>query len=134
MKKEIFIDIAAYAFVILFVYTSVNKLISYDFYLRDLKRSPLLGDYALPISVWIPLVELITAIFLLFTKTRGWGFLGALILMVIFTGYVAYVIFLTSDRPCTCGGIIRELTWPQHLIFNITFLLLAISVLILQKK
>nr|WP_143097972.1 MauE/DoxX family redox-associated membrane protein [Chitinophaga sp. CF118] len=67
-------------------------------------------------------------------KTRKYGLLGSLVLMLVFTVYVAYVLLFTTKRPCTCGGIIRQLSWPDHLIFNISFLLLAITGIILQIR
>jgi hypothetical protein len=36
--------------------------------------------------------------------------------------------------PCSCGGVIKKLTWPQHLAFNIFFLLIAMTGIILQRK
>jgi putative oxidoreductase len=134
MKKETLIDIISYAFIILFVYTGVNKLISFNFYLRDLHRSPLLGPYATAISILIPAAELIAAVLLIRQRTRIFGLQLSLFLMTAFTIYVGYVLTFTDKRPCTCGGIIRELSWPNHMIFNVTFLLLAISGIILQTN
>jgi len=113
-----------YALFFLFVYTSLNKLMAYDYYLYDLRRSPLLGKFADAISIVVPGTELITAGLLLFK--RKIGLLASAILMAIFTLYVIYVLLFTTERPCTCGGLIRQLTWPQHLLFNICFLVLAI--------
>lgn len=134
MKRQTFSDIVAYSFFLLFVYTSFNKLFNFDFYLGDLKRSPELGPYALILSILIPLSELAIAAIILPLKTRKQGLLGALILMILFTLYVAYVVFFASYHPCSCGGIIRELTWMQHLIFNISFVLLAIVALIFERN
>lgn len=133
-EKMVIIDVIAYAFVALFVYTALSKWLLYDVYLYDLKRSPELGYFATPISIIIPGSELIVSTLLLFGKTKRVGMFGALLLMVAFTLYVAYVIVFTGSRPCTCGGIIRDLTWPQHLVFNIVFTSLAVVALVLGKK
>jgi hypothetical protein len=134
MKKESIVTIISCAFFILFTYTAVNKLVAYNFYLFDLKRSPILSRFAIPLSVLVPVSELIVAALIFPNKTKRIGFLGALILMATFTIYVAYVLKFTKERPCTCGGIIRTLSWPNHLIFNIAFLILAIFGFILTKK
>jgi putative oxidoreductase len=134
MKTTTIIAIITYAFFLLFVYTSLSKLIAFDYYLYDLKRSPLLGSYAPVIAFLIPFSELLVAALLLPGKSRMYGLTGSLILMTLFTLYVGYVLTFTTSRPCTCGGIIRQLSWPNHLIFNIGFLLLAILGIYLQSK
>jgi len=134
MKKETFIDVAAYALVILFVYASINKLIAYDFFLSDLKRSPLLSPYALLLSVLVPCVELVLAGLLVFCKTRYTGFIGSAILMGLFTFYVWYVLSFTKERPCSCGGIIRNLSWQNHLLFNTAFLLIAFTGILFYNR
>ncbi|MRG44852.1 hypothetical protein GFS24_06990 [Chitinophaga sp. SYP-B3965] len=121
MQRDKFLSLISYAFVLLFVYTALSKWFSYPIYLYDLKRSPELGAFALPISIIIPGSELLAAGLLLFSNWRKFGFWLSFILMTSFTLYVAYVLMFAPDLPCTCGGIIRELSWPQHLIFNILF-------------
>jgi putative oxidoreductase len=133
MKRKTILEIIAFAFFFLFVYTSLSKWYTFDFYIEDLHRSPLLGPFAGPISILIPGSELIVAALLLPDKTRKFGLIGSLVLMTLFTVYVAYVLLLTTERPCTCGGIIRKLTWHQHMVFNIVFLLLAITGILLHS-
>jgi putative oxidoreductase len=134
MKKATIITIIIYAFFLLFVYTSLSKLFAFDYYLYDLRRSPLLGSYAMVIAIVVPCSELLVAAMLLPDKSRMYGLIGSLILMTLFTLYVAYVLAFTTSRPCTCGGIIRQLSWPNHLIFNISFLLLALLGVHLYSK
>ena len=134
MKRTTVPEIIACAFFLLFVYTAISKLIALDYYLYDLKRSPLIAPYASAIAILVPCCELLVAALLIPNKTRMYGFTGSLALMVLFTLYVAYVLTYTTKRPCTCGGIIRQLSWPNHLIFNIIFSILAITGIILQHK
>jgi len=134
MKSSIALSGIKYTFFFLFLYTSFNKLMAYDYYLYDLKRSPVLSNYATIIAILIPTAELLVAGLLLPEKTSKGGLLGSLGLMILFTLYVGYVLFFAASRPCTCGGIIRNLTWPQHLVFNFIFLMLSIVGLYLQRK
>lgn len=127
MKREIFIEIAAYALFMLFAYASINKLIAYDIFVADLKRSPLLGRFATILSIFIPAIELLICGLLLVGRTRKIGFIASAALMLSFTVYVWYVLSFTKDKPCSCGGIIRNLSWQNHLIFNVAFLLIAIT-------
>ena len=125
MKRSTIVEIICYAFFFLFVYTALSKWLIYPLFVDDLHRSPLTGPFAVLISIIIPASELVVAILLLFNKTRKWGLYAVFILMVLFTGYVGYVLGLTKDRPCSCGGIIRNMSWPKHMIFNTILTLLA---------
>lgn len=138
MKRKILLDTICHLFVLLFVYTALSKLFLFHIYLYDLGRSPWIGKYANVLSILVPGLELGISVSLLhsvlYNKPVTKGLYGALILMVAFTIYVAGILTLTTSRPCTCGGIIRELTWPQHLVFNIVFTILAAIGIALQRS
>jgi len=136
MKKKTWLQVIGLMIVFLFVYTALSKLLSYRIYYYDLQRSPELGRFATPISIIIPGLELIAAALILFPlrKRPRLGYWIATGLMTAFTLYVAYVIKFADEQPCTCGGIIRQLTWPQHLVFNIVFTALCIIALRLSKS
>lgn len=134
MKRAIVLDIIASLLFLLFVYTAISKFIAFDYYLYDLRRSPLLAPYAHAIAATVPGAELLVATLLFAPKTRSYGFAGAVTLMLLFTFYVTYVLIFTVKRPCTCGGLIRQLSWPQHLVFNLAFLTFAIIGFSLQHK
>lgn len=134
MKKDTIILVISYALVMLFVYTALSKLMTYSFYLSDLKRSPQLGAFAEIISIVVPTAEILAAGLLIIDRTRLLGLYTAFLLMLIFTGYVAWVLAFAEELPCSCGGIIRELSWPNHLILNIVFLISSIFGIILQRK
>ncbi|SHN22212.1 MauE/DoxX family redox-associated membrane protein [Chitinophaga sp. CF418] len=134
MSTRTLIACICYALFFLFVYVALNKLISFNYYLYDLRRSPVLQTVALPVAVVVPVMEILVACLLIPDKTRSYGLAGAVLLMAMFTVYVLYVIVFTKEHPCTCGGIIRELTWPQHLVFNVAFLTLALFAFIMKNN
>lgn len=133
MKKTIIISAISYAFTLLFMYTALSKLFAYDLNLYDLRRSPMLGPYAETLAVLVPLVEITISVLLFVPRTRLTGLIGAFIVMLAFTAYVGYLVFTQSALPCTCGGIIRQLTWKQHFFFNVFFTMLAIVAIILHR-
>jgi hypothetical protein len=136
VKHSTIIEIICYAFFLLFLYTSASKLLAFNIYLEDLNRSPELAPFSGLLSILIPGLELIIAGLLLFKNTRLIGFAGATALMMLFTGYVAYVLVILPEghRPCTCGGIIRALSWRDHFVFNIIFTVLGLVGYILTKR
>jgi putative oxidoreductase len=82
----------------------------------------------------IPLAEIVIAVALIIGKTRKTGLYGSLGLMTLFTIYVIYVMSFKAKWPCSCGGMIRDLTWPQHLVFNLFFVAISVIGLWIMKK
>jgi putative oxidoreductase len=111
----------------LFVYTAVSKLIDPSIFLRDLNNQPFPKVFN-PVLVWlIPLTEFFLAFLLLFNTTRLIGLIGSFYLMLLFTLYTAFVLLgLFNRTPCSCGGVIRWLSWEQHLFFNLFFVIISI--------
>ncbi len=66
-------------------------------------------------------------------KFRLFGLWAALTLMGMFTAYIFIMLNFTSYIPCSCGGILENMGWTEHLFFNIAFVLLAITALLLLK-
>ncbi|HUZ58710.1 MAG TPA: MauE/DoxX family redox-associated membrane protein [Hanamia sp.] len=125
VKKTIIPDIISALFILLFVYTALTKLMEHESFKVVLSQSPLIGINATILSWVLPILELFTATLLFFPTMRKWGFASSLILMLLFTGYITYMILFARDLPCSCGGVISAMTWPEHLIFNIFFTALA---------
>jgi hypothetical protein len=134
MKRNFWIEIIASLFILLFVYTSANKFIDFQNFRSVLHGSPLIREKAYIIAWLIPITELLISVFLFFPKLRRLGLWGSLIIMTLFTGYLAYMLFFSDVRPCSCGGVISKMTWNQHFIFNIFFTLLAIVGIWLSNK
>lgn len=125
VKKAIIPDIISALFILLFVYTATTKLIEHESFRAVLRQSPLIGTASNTLSFLLPAIELITALLLFVPSIRFWGFVISLFLMVIFTFYITYMILFTPNLPCACGGVIAQMTWKQHLLFNIFFTALA---------
>jgi putative oxidoreductase len=134
MKKSYWVDIISSLFILLFIYTAINKFIDLEKFRQVLRSSPLIREKGNIVAWLIPLAEIGISILLFFPKTRKTGLWGTLLLMSLFTGYIAYMVFISDVRPCSCGGIIEKMTWTQHFIFNVFFTLLAGLSLWLNKK
>lgn len=125
MKKTLILDVISTLLIILFVYTAVSKLINYNGFVWKLGTSPIVSVSPVLFSILIPAAELITSGLLLTQRYKKWGLYSAFALMSLFTLYVAYMLLFASRLPCTCGGIIKMMTWKQHLVFNTIFTILA---------
>jgi hypothetical protein len=79
------------------------------------------------IVVWLlPATEIVIALLIFIHQTRKTGLYAATILMILFTLYIIYMMLFYPNLPCSCGGFLTELSWPGHLVFNSSFILLGI--------
>ena len=130
MKKTELINyttiLTCYLLIFLFTYTGITKLIDHSIFKSSILQSPIISNNATVISWLIPLLELSIVVMLAFGKYRQKGFLFSLVLTTVFTIYIAYMILFIPHLPCSCGGILKELTWGNHLLFNSFFILLIL--------
>lgn len=118
-------EVIRYLFIILFIYAAVSKLLEYQQFLVQLGQSPMLSAYAEAVSIAVPVLEIITALLLIIPAFRLTGLLVSFNLMIMFTVYIIIILNFTDFIPCSCGGVLEELGWTEHLIFNVFFIILA---------
>lgn len=122
-RLETVVLCCTFLLVVLWCYTATSKLMTFTEFKRQLIAQHFSPDFTSALLWLVPLTELIAAFTLLFTKTRLFGLLLSLILMVLFTGYVGLTLMGYFDqRPCSCGGVLQQLGWTAHFWFNLFFL------------
>lgn len=112
--------------ILLFIYTATSKLLSHNSFVFTLSQSPSLQQYSIPLSWIIPFIEILISFFLFVPRLRKNGLLFSVLLMTAFTVYISYMVAFTPRLPCSCGGIIKSLTWKEHLLLNISFIVIAV--------
>lgn len=118
-------EIVAALFILLFVYTGISKLAEQNSFHAALAKAPLIGSKANFISWCLPTTELIIALLLFLPFMRKWGLMIGLAFMCLFTGHIFYMIVFTPYLPCSCGGVLKQMTWTRHLEFNMLLTALA---------
>lgn len=134
MKKQTFISIIASLFIILFLYAAVTKLMEYDKFVTQLGKSPLITNYSAILAWLVPIIEIAIALLLIFPKTTLLGLYISMALMAMFTFYIIFIMNFSPYIPCSCGGILSQLGWKEHLIFNIAFTILGILGVFLKSQ
>jgi putative oxidoreductase len=135
MKTKVTLDLIAALLILLFVYTAVSKWLDFEQFKMQLYSQALPRELATLLIWTLPGIELLTALLLLFERSRSFGFCVSACLMFLFTGYIALVLANYFGRtPCSCGGVIRALGWKAHLFFNIFFLLLSVSGIVFSNR
>ena len=137
MKKriDISIEIICFLFILLFVYAALNKLSDVHQFKVQLGKSPLITSFA-DWMAWLVIgTEFLISASLVFSWSRRTGLYASFCLMTMFTAYIVAILNFSSYIPCSCGGILQDMGWTQHLIFNIFFVVLgAIGVLLYESK
>lgn len=113
--------------VFLFVYASVSKLFNFTAFINDMNNQPF-PALIKPVLIWaVPLAELVIVGLLIFDTTRLVGLYASFAMMLAFTFYTVVVLMhFFRYIPCSCGGIIKNLSWQQHLVFNLIFVLISL--------
>lgn len=131
MKRQFLSQLIDALFILLFMYAAMSKLIDYERFRIQLGESPMLTAFARPLAWIVPAVEIVIAILLAIPKLRLSGLYASFTLMVMFSVYIIVLTGYTEYVPCSCGGVLQDMTWNQHLIFNIVFVILgAIGIMI----
>jgi len=133
MKRDSIIDICVVLLLALFAYAGVVKLLD-DRFIASINETPILSSHAKLYTILIPGSELFVCLLLLIPRTKLLGLYGSLILMLLFTGYIGSFLLFPAKRPCVCGGILSQMGWTEHFIFNIMFTLIALTGVILERK
>lgn len=108
---------------LLWIYAAISKLGNLHETILQMQKQPLPMWSATVLAIGIPIVELGIAGLLNVRKTRRWALLGSTGLLCLFSLYLLYVLQLDKSHiPCSCGGVLQQLGWEQHLWFNLFWL------------
>ncbi|MFB2118736.1 MauE/DoxX family redox-associated membrane protein [Parapedobacter sp. 2B3] len=132
--RKIVLDVIIGLFVLLFLYTAASKLFAYDNTFLQMSKSPIITDFA-HILVWlVPLIEFVISALLLINRTVLLGLYLSFAMMCLFTAYIYAILNYSDVVPCSCGGGIENMTWEQHLAFNIVLDVLGMVGIVLESK
>ena len=130
MKKEFIADFMVGLIFMMLLYASFSKYFDFSAFQRAMHNQPFPSWFSDVLVIVLPPMEIIVAILLAADKARITGLKATIGLMTAFTLYiVAILVHLFPMVPCTCGGIIRLMSWPQHLLFNLFYIAIAIVAL-----
>lgn len=133
-KTTFLADIISGILSLLLLYTALSKLTGYQVFRNVLISSPLLEPFASTIAFLLPATEIAIVVLLFIPKFRIKGLMASIILITLFTIYLLYMIAFAPHLPCNCGGVIKLLSWPQHIVFNLFFIFLSVAGIRLYRR
>ncbi|QNK64142.1 hypothetical protein H7F33_06550 [Pedobacter sp. PAMC26386] len=135
MKKSLIIEVICGAIILLFVYAAFSKLADSEDFRKQLSMQVFPQYLVGTLLYLLPGIELLAVILLMIRSRRLLGLTLSVLLMTTFTGYGTLVLLEYYDHiPCSCGGVLENLGWQEHLWFNVFFLVLSILGLLFQYQ
>lgn len=132
--KAFTLQVLTYLFICLWMYVISKKVFLFADFQQAMIDQPFKDSYGLALSYLIPVLQIGTGIFFLFTKTRRYGFWSTIILMLIFSTYIILVLMKTWGYiPCGCT-LEFDLGWKGHLWLNGAIILICIAAMLLEKS
>ena len=134
-KRQVLQECISALLILLFVYASLSKFIDWKTFYGEMHNQPLPKSWT-PFLVWIiPCTEIGISVSLVFERTRLLGFYASLVVMGLFTIYTGVILLhFFPYIPCSCGGVIKRLTWRQHLVLNLFFVALSVVGIVIQRR
>lgn len=135
LNKADVIDLIAAVCALLFFYAAISKLIDYEQSKHAMFKQLFSRDVAVVLVWLVPVTELMVVLLLLIKRTRLKGLCAFLLMMILFTLYIAIAMSgVFGRKPCGCGGVFKNMGYWTHLGFNLIFIVMAILGIALEKQ
>ena len=103
------------------VFVAVQKLnLHHQFYLDLYNSFPLSKSGARVAAITLPLSLLVIAGLLITSATRKAGLISFLAGSLGYCLSILYLWYGREQLPCSCGGLVNYLSWPQQFILSLT--------------
>lgn len=125
---------ASWFFILLFIYAGVSKMLDFENFQVQIGQSPLMSAWAGFVSYAVIAAELLICGLLVYRGTQPAGLYASYALMVAFTVYIYLILNFSDFVPCSCGGILEEMGWTEHLLFNMACVVLAAAAIWITER
>lgn len=131
----VFINLIIFLLLIVLSYAVLIKMLDFQRWVEVPNSLDFVNVHRLYwIDYFIPIVESITLVALIFEFSLKLGAYLYFFLMCIYTCYVYYKLYVSLDGDCSCGGIFSQLTMTHHLWLNLSLVFLSAILIILNYK
>lgn len=126
---------SVFAVVFVLIYAAASKLADPGQFELQMHKQLLPPFVQTTIIYLLPPCEIAVAGSMCFERTRMTGLICSFVLFLIFTVYVGAAAFnLFPKRPCSCGGILEHMGWKAHFYFNLFYLTLITTTIIISNR
>lgn len=116
-------------FAFLFLYTATSKILDFPTFKVQIGQSPMIAAHANYLAYLVPVLEFVLGIWLLLDLRRFTALLLSGMLMTAFATYIILLLKYSPYLPCSCGGVLEQLGWTDHLYLNLLFVVVGWMIL-----
>jgi len=125
--KNIISELIIFFLLTIWAYTFGSKIFDFDTFVRQIRGAYLLADMGYYLPYILQAGHLLIVILLLNKKWRKLGLIISLSVLLLYTGYLVYILKFAPSIPCSCIAIFKGMNWNDQLYCN--FLLLALNII-----
>lgn len=126
---------AIFILALLWIYAAISKLVDWDHFKWEMHNQVLPDFFKNWLVVLLPMAELAVAAMLFIERTTSAAIWLSFFMLSFFTVYITLIVgHAFSYVPCSCGGILSSLSWTEHLLFNLVFIALTLTIIITDRK
>lgn len=131
--REFVVQVITYMLLCLWIVVASRKLFDYSAFRQAMLDQPFEDKYGIVLSYLLPVIQLGTGLLFIFEKTKRYGFLLTILLMIAFSWYIVLVLKRTwGFIPCYCT-LEFPADWKGHLWINGIIAVFAITGLLLDS-
>lgn len=134
-RQSIFLKYTSGIISLLWFYAAGSKWVAFHDFTSAMHKQALWPALEEALIYGLPLIEFVVAILLLYSQTLTPGLYASAGLLFAFSVYIIFVLLHAFGQvPCACGGLIEDMGWTFHLVFNLAFLALTLTNILVKHR
>ncbi len=129
--KNLIAETIIFLLLLMWAYTFASKVLDFDTFRRQINGAYLLSSMGSALPYCLQLLHLLLVLLLLKKSWRKIGLITSLSVLLLYTGYLIYILKFAPSIPCSCISLFRGLNWNDQLWINLAVLTLNIIGLIM---
>ncbi|MEI9912231.1 MAG: MauE/DoxX family redox-associated membrane protein [Bacteroidota bacterium] len=122
-KKHLVAEFSIALLILLFGYTAISKAIDIRVFRHALAESPV-TQHGAAVAAWLTIsAEAAIVLLLFFFYDKADGIVFVFCYAILFYALPLMYGIVCRHLPCGCGGVMSKMSWKQHILFNLFFLI-----------
>ncbi|WP_420866236.1 MauE/DoxX family redox-associated membrane protein [Chryseobacterium gambrini] len=129
--KNLIAETIIFLLLLMWAYTFVSKVRNFDTFRRQINGAYILSSFGSSLPYILQLLHLSLVVLLIKKSWRKIGLITSLSVLLLYTGYLIYILKFAPSIPSSCISLYRGLNWNDQLWINLAVLTLNIIGLIM---
>ncbi|MEO8583413.1 MAG: MauE/DoxX family redox-associated membrane protein [Flavitalea sp.] len=134
ITKSFIASLSGSLLVLMYTYAAISKLLMYNAFRFEFLGHVLIRNYTGIIAWTFPVSELPIVCLIIMSGTHQISLRSDIGLLIFFTLYIIWMFRFYSSAPCSCGGVLSEMSWKPRLLFNLFFIGIGLTPLMYSRE